>query len=87
MGPLYGLRPEADIWLDANAFVCLLEQGNELFEREPEAALRYFRQAPALYLGKYLLEYPYEEWSSEERERLITCYLRTAQRLAGSTNT
>jgi DNA-binding SARP family transcriptional activator len=28
-----------------------------------------------------LQEYPYEEWISEERERLLTLYLRTAERV------
>ncbi len=36
----------------------------------------------AAYRGEYLQEYPYEEWSSELRERLLTTFLQVAERLA-----
>jgi DNA-binding SARP family transcriptional activator/AraC-like DNA-binding protein len=97
-GSLYGLRPGADLWLDADHFERLLAEGDRLFgsasfdagqdgpfdaaQGEAEAGLNHYRQALALYQGEYLQECPYEDWCSEERERLLTLYLRTADRLA-----
>lgn len=80
----YGLRPEADIWLDTAEFDRLLAQGEPLIANEEgrEAGIDHYRQALALYQGDYLQEYPYAEWASEERERLLTQYLRAAERLA-----
>jgi ATP/maltotriose-dependent transcriptional regulator MalT/DNA-binding SARP family transcriptional activator len=91
-GAAYGLRPEADLWLDA-----------ALFERESEAglrglessrggpasaaaldeALRHLQSAIQLYAGDYLPEALYEDWATTERERLAALFLRTADRLAG----
>jgi DNA-binding SARP family transcriptional activator len=81
-GTLYGLRPEADLWLDADEFEALVREADALFEGEADAALDRYRRALALYKGEYLQEYPYEDWTIEERERLLTLYLRTAERLA-----
>ncbi len=80
-GTLYGLRPEADLGLDAQRFEELIGAGDESLAEDPEVALRKYRQALGLYQGEYLGEFPYEEWSSEERERLLTLYLRTAERV------
>lgn len=81
-GARYGLRPEADIWLDTAVFETLVTKGNSLYREDPTAALPLYRQALALYQGDYLQEYPYAEWCSEERERLLTLYLRAVERLA-----
>jgi DNA-binding SARP family transcriptional activator len=66
----------------------LVERGNEALANEaatnPPNAMTAFRQALALYQGEYLQEYPYEEWCSEERERLLTSYLQTAEQVAAS---
>jgi DNA-binding SARP family transcriptional activator len=81
-GSRYGLRPEADIWLDTAVFENLIHDGNNLFADNAAAALPLYREALQLYQGEYLQEYPYAEWCSEERERLLTLYLHTAERLA-----
>src|SRR5690606_36940791 len=81
-GSRYGLRAEADLWLDAAAFDEAIAAGDRLWDQEQAAALPFYREALALYHGDYLQEYPYAEWCSEERERLLTLYLRTAERLA-----
>lgn len=81
-GTLYGLRPEADLWLDVEAFEHLIAQGDQLFDEDRQAALDHYRQALVLYQGEYLAECRYDEWCSEERERLLTLYLQTADRLA-----
>ncbi len=81
-GSLYGLRPGADLWLDAKQFERLVAEGNSHFDRDLETGIDRYRQALALYQGEYLQECPYKDWCSEERERLLTLYLRTSDRLA-----
>jgi DNA-binding SARP family transcriptional activator len=79
---LYGLRREADLWFDVVEFNTLVTNGDRHFDIDVEAALPYYRQALALYQGQYLQELPYSEWCIEERERLHSLTLRTAERLA-----
>lgn len=81
-GSLYGLRPEADLWLDAERFERLVGEGNRVFESDPQAGMACYRQALDLYQGEYLQERLYEDWCSEERERLLALYLRAADRMA-----
>lgn len=82
-GTRYGLRPEADVWLDAERFETHVMVGDRHFEQAPASAIKHYREALALYQGDYLQAYVYEDWCSEERERLLTLYLRAAERLAG----
>ena len=81
-GSRYGLREEADIWLDAVAFERLIEQGDQQYQKNRKQAAGFYETAVALYEGDYLQAYPYETWSHEERERLRARYLQTADRLA-----
>jgi ATP/maltotriose-dependent transcriptional regulator MalT/DNA-binding SARP family transcriptional activator len=81
-GSRYGLRPEADIWLDIQEFDHQIELGDTLFASDNVAAVTHYQQALALYQGDFLQEYPFEEWSSAEHERLLTQYLRTSERAA-----
>ena len=78
----YGLRPEADLWLDAAAFEQLIGEGDKVNKKDGVAAANLYRQALALYHGDYLQAYPYEEWCQEEQERLLLLYLHTSERLA-----
>ncbi len=81
-GSLYRLRPEADLWLDADQFERLVAEGDRLLDRQQEPALDRYREGLALYRGEFLSECLYQDWCSEERERLLTLNLRTAERLA-----
>ncbi len=81
-GSRYGLRPGADLWLDVEELEALIAEGDRLLETDPEGALGRYRQALALYQGDYLEDCLYEDWAGEERERLLTLYLRTADRVA-----
>ena len=81
-GSRYGLRPEADIWLDAQEFDMQIALGDDLFFQNETEAVAHYQQALALYRGEFLQEYPFEEWTSTERERLLTQYLRTSERVA-----
>jgi DNA-binding SARP family transcriptional activator len=82
-GTRYGLRSEADIWLDAEDFERWVTVGDRHFEQSSDMAVDQYREALALYRGDYLQAYLYEDWCSEERERLLTLYLHAAERLAG----
>ncbi len=81
-GTLYGLRPEADLVVDADRFAALVAEGDQLFDAGATAVPAAYRWAMALYAGDYLQEYPYAEWCREERERLRVLYLRAGERLA-----
>ena len=81
-GSRYGLRQEADIWLDAAEFERLADLGDQQYPKDIERAVELYETAVSLYDGDYLQAYPYETWSHEERERLRSRYLQTADRLA-----
>ena len=80
---LYGLRPTADLWLDAAEFERMVVDGDRRFEQRIDSGLDSYRQALEGYRGDYLQDYPYDDWCSEERERLLGLYLHAADRLAG----
>jgi DNA-binding SARP family transcriptional activator len=81
-GSLYRLRPEADLWLDAEEFERAVAAGDALLSEDRRMAFAAYQRALALYQGDFLEEYIYEDWCTEERERLRALYLRTADRLA-----
>ncbi len=83
-GAAYRLRPEADLWLDAAAFERRCEAGLRGPLTGPGSAetLAHLRAALRLYAGDYLPDALYDDWSAEARERLLTLYLRAADRLA-----
>ena len=81
-GSRYGLRQEADIWLDAAEFERLADLGDQQYPKDIKQAVELYETAVSLYEGDYLQAYPYETWSHEERERLRSRYLQTADRLA-----
>ena len=80
-GTRYGLRLDADLWIDSLRFEQAYETGDRLHIADPTLAIPHYKKAVALYLGGYLQEYPYEEWADEERNRLKMSYLRVATRL------
>ena len=74
-GSAYALRPEADLWLDAEVFERLLT--SDTGEVPPER----LEQAVALFTGEYLPDARYEAWAEAERHRLNTLFLDAADRL------
>lgn len=74
-GTIYSLRPGADIWLDAEQFI----QAARCAESNPNLDL--LQHAVDLYPGEYLPETLYETWAAEERERLATLFLESADKL------
>jgi len=81
-GLRYGLRPEADIWLDSAEFERLIAEGDRQWGKDSAEAVRCYRTAVQLYQGNFLQAYPYDVWLGAERDRLLALYLRTAERLA-----
>ncbi|MEO0790170.1 MAG: bacterial transcriptional activator domain-containing protein [Bacteroidota bacterium] len=68
-GPTYHLMLE-DIWLDVEILDQLIALGNQAAMDQPEVAKRAYREATELYQGAFLPARLYEDWSSEERERI-----------------
>jgi LuxR family transcriptional regulator, maltose regulon positive regulatory protein len=85
-GTAYRLRAEADLSLDAAEFERHCEAGlrGPLTGAGSDDTLARLRAAMALYGGDYLPEALYEDWAAETRERLLTLYLRAADRLASA---
>lgn len=73
-GTTYALRPNADIWIDAEQFLILTHQTGR-------AELAPLKEAIEIYRGDYLPEALYESWVAEERERLASLFLESADRL------
>jgi LuxR family transcriptional regulator, maltose regulon positive regulatory protein len=78
-GICYQLRPEADLWLDADEFLRYLHQVDNT--RRDETAISQLEQAISLYKGEYLHEARYETWAATEREHLAVYYMRAADQL------
>lgn len=72
-GTSYGLRPFADLWIDADQFLRDVKRAGRDRVR--------LQQALALYQGEYLPEARYDTWAAGERERLATVFLESADGL------
>ena len=59
-----------DIWIDADAIDHCIEIGNQALGEDDKLAEEAYREAINLHHGIYLPNRLYEDWSSEERERL-----------------
>jgi ATP/maltotriose-dependent transcriptional regulator MalT len=81
-GSIYGLRPEADLWIDSQEMKDTLQQAEALHKSNPTAALQLYEQALELYQGEYLPDARYETWAAGEREHLAALYLHAADVLA-----
>jgi DNA-binding SARP family transcriptional activator len=73
-GSTYGLRPNADIWLDAEEFSKAIKGA----KRNP----LLLQKALELYTGEFLPDTLYETWAAEESERLSAIFLENADWLA-----
>lgn len=68
-GSTYQLRFD-DIWIDVEALDQFVAIGNQALLEDPDLAQKAYRAAIDLYQGIYLPNRLYEDWSSEERERV-----------------
>lgn len=78
----YGLNPAAVIEYDADIFLNMLAEADELATTRPEEAIEYYKEALALYAGPFLPDALYEDWTYPFRERLTRRYLEGASALA-----
>lgn len=60
----------SQVWIDSEAFEKLIAIANAALTDEQSIAQRAFEEAIQLYQGVYLPNRMYEDWTSEERERL-----------------
>jgi ATP/maltotriose-dependent transcriptional regulator MalT/DNA-binding SARP family transcriptional activator len=81
-GTAYGIRPHADIWVDAVEFERLATEGLQSATHAPREALAALQAAMQLYSDDYLPEAIYEDWTTTERERLSALYLRAVETLS-----
>lgn len=82
-GSAYGLNLASGFWLDADEFAKQVNRGLSLMARgQHEAGARALRRGLDLYQGDYLEALRYEDWCTEERERLQVLYLRATEALA-----
>ena len=81
-GSRYGWCTTADFWLDVAAFEDSVCRGDEAFHQSASEAIFFYHQAMQVYRGEYLQEFPFEEWCTEERERMSALFLQMAERLA-----
>lgn len=72
----------ADVWIDADALENHIITGNQHLETDTDAAIQEYQAAVKLYLGNYLPERRYEDWTSAERERLQVLILNMMTKLA-----
>ena len=81
-GGAYGLDPQAAVWIDVQEFDRAWRTAQQYAQvgRQDEAE-ETLRQAVALYRGEYLEEDVYEDWPTEQRERLKSAYLTLLTRL------
>lgn len=79
----YGFNPELNVWLDAEDFEQLYENGRRL-EREGrwETAVAAYEAAVALYNGPFFAEDLYETWMQPMRERLHRRNLNLLEQLS-----
>ncbi|MEO1263258.1 MAG: BTAD domain-containing putative transcriptional regulator [Bacteroidota bacterium] len=68
-GITYQLNLE-EMWIDAEALEQFITIGNQCLIEHPEVAKEAYQEAVLLHQGSFLPNRLYEDWSSDERERL-----------------
>jgi DNA-binding SARP family transcriptional activator len=59
-----------ECWIDADAIEAFISIGNEAINNNIEIAKTAYREALALHRGSFLPNRMFEDWTSEERERM-----------------
>ena len=72
----------SEIWLDSIAIEQLIATANAVLRDDPTGAREVYNEARLLYKGIYLPNRLYDDWSSEERERLQVLILGAMTTLA-----
>lgn len=79
-GAAYRLRMEADLWVDCAEFEKACQDG--LAAHDISRQIKLLGAAVDLYGGAFLPDALYEDWSGEERVRLLSLFLRAGDKLA-----
>ena len=78
----YSLDADIDLWCDVAGFDSAARLSHELERHgDLEAAAQACLDAEALYVGDFMDDLPYEEWTMAERERLRSQYRDVTARL------
>lgn len=80
-GVTYQLNLE-EIWIDVEGLERFISLGNDSLHQNKELAIKAYKEALSLHEGVYLPNRLYEDWSSEERERLQVLILGAYTSLA-----
>jgi DNA-binding SARP family transcriptional activator len=78
----YFLNPKLNIWVDVDEFDHLVHQADQL-EREQQFddAIDVYQTAEKLYLGDYLSEDIYEDWSISQRQDMRQKHLKSLKKI------
>lgn len=77
----YRLKQNA-FWIDADLFESSVQTGNEYYLKEDPKSIEEYLKAIHLYQGDYLIDRIYEDWCSDERERLLLLYFGVLSNLS-----
>ena len=75
-GSTYSIRPHADIWLDTEIFIDIIQRAENT--KDAEIIREQYKKALDRYAGEFLPDARYETWAAAERERLSVYHLRVA---------
>lgn len=74
-----------DLWIDTDALEAFIAIGHQALTYDDTLAMEAYREAIALYQGIYLPDRIFEDWTSEERERIqvlaMGAFINLAERL------
>ena len=70
------------VWIDVEAIENYIIVGNKAFGEFPQIAIEAYQEAVALHNGSYLPNRIFEDWSSEEREKVQVLILGALVNLA-----
>ncbi len=80
-GTLYGIRPEADIVIDADQFLEAINRSEAIPAQNTRKKIYALEHAISLYGGDYLPDARYETWAATRRELLDVHFLKASDEL------
>lgn len=79
----YGLNPSLEVERDTDLFESYWKKGRRIeTELGMEAAIDTYHQAFAFYRGDFLEDFPYQEWTERQRDKLRETWLVILDRLS-----
>ncbi len=77
----YQWNEQLDYWLDTEAFEVACQAAQRRFEKQPEEAEVFYREALTLYRGDFLPESSYDEWVLPVRNYYARLYIQAVLEL------